>query len=151
MQNEVMLTVRQYAQEVERDERTVQRWLRDGKLPGVVQTNHGWLIPSGTPRPESRKPPAAPVDNAEASAARPPAREVVTQSRVALSQATSLAGALDQLPAFLPLEIAARLLGVPEVRIKEDPERFAAEPVDERRRLMVPQHVVRKIAGLQPR
>ena len=133
------MTVRTFAQLCEVDERTVQRWLKAGRLPGATKTNRGWVIPADAKAPAQDDEPTAPTA---------PTRAVVAPVAQRAVQGASLSEALATLPAFLPLEVAALLLGVPVARIKENPERFEAEPLDAFRRLVVPARVVREIAGL---
>jgi len=52
------------------------------------------------------------------------------------------------LPAFLTLEQASRLLGIPESMIRRHAERFGVELVGVRGVPMVPQRVVRAVAGI---
>jgi hypothetical protein len=136
-----LLTVRQFAQRHGVAVRTVERWQEDGHLSGVVRLDSGNLIPD-QPRPAIGRRAAAAPEPLEQRALAVPAPAALEQGP------RNLAEALALLPAFLTLEDAARLLGIPVVRIKENPERFAAEPVDDRRQLMVPARVVREVAGI---
>jgi hypothetical protein len=125
------------------DARTVQRWCKAGEVPGAVKLpDGGWQIPPdamrikplpGTDVTTTRR------DDVGVAASTPTRRDDVGDT---------VAGALSVLPAFLTLEQASRLLGVPQPRIRENPERFKAEPVGRDHSLMVPAHVVREIAGL---
>jgi hypothetical protein len=124
--------------------RTVQRWCAAGEVPGAVKLpDGGWHIPPDAMR-------IKPLPGTDVAATR---RDDV--GAVAADTTTrrddvgdTLAGALSVLPAFLTLQQASRLLGIPVVRIEEDPDRFEAERVDDRRRYMVPARVVRSIAGI---
>ena len=138
------MTVRTFAQLCDVDERTVQRWLRDGRLPGAVKTNRGWVIPSTTVMPPGfggTPPPPPPSGPASASA-------LVAPVQPAAVQGGSLSEALATLPAFLPLEVAALLLGIPESGIRRNAEALGAVPYGQRGRLVVPARTVREIAGL---
>jgi hypothetical protein len=135
-----MLTVKQFAQRHGVAVRTVERWQEDGHLRGVVRTDTGNLIPD-QPRPA--------IGRRAAAAAEQPQRALAVPAPAQLDGAPrSLLEALALMPAFLTLEDAARLLGIPPIRITENPERFEAEPVDDRRKLMVPARVVRQVAGI---
>lgn len=136
------LTVRTFAQRNGVDERTVQRWLKAGKLPGAVKTNRGWTIPANAvaPAPDTPAPPAAAGG-----------RELAVRTPAALEPAVlprNLAEALDAYPAYLPLAVAARLLGVAVRRIRENPEAFGAVPYGRFDALLVPARTVRETAGL---
>ena len=126
------------------DARTVQRWCKAGEVPGAVKLPEGgWHIPSDAMR-------IKPLPGTDVSTTRRDDVGVVASTPTRRDDVgDTLLGALSVLPAFLTLEQASRLLGVPVARIRENPERFEAEPLDDRRRLMVPARVVRHEAGLQ--
>jgi hypothetical protein len=133
----------QFAQIHRVNERTVQRWCKDGEVPGAVKMpDGGWQIPPDAmrikPLPGTDVTPTR-RDDVGVVASTPTRRDDVGDT---------LAGALSVLPALLTLEQASRLLGVPVARIRENPDRFEAEPLGERRQLMVPARVVRYWAGL---
>lgn len=125
------------------DARTVQRWCKAGEVPGAVKLpDGGWQIPTDAMR-------IKPLPGTDVAATRRDDVGVVASTPTRRDDVgATVAGALSVLPALLTLEQASRLLGIPEVRIKENPERFDAEPLGERRQLMVPARVVRYEAGL---
>jgi len=126
------------------DARTVQRWCKAGEVPGAVKLpDGGWQIPADAMRIK----PLPGTDVTPTSSRRDGVvGPDITSRRDDVGD--TLAGALSVLPAFLTLEQASRLLGIPAARIKENPERYEAEPVDVFRRLMVPARIVRDIAGI---
>jgi hypothetical protein len=142
-----LIDARQFATMHGVHERTVQRWATDGELPGATKgPDKRWYIPADAMR-------ITPLPGTTPADMSPTRRDVAVVADTSPTRrdvgGDTLADALAVLPAFLTLEQASRLLGVPPVRIKENPERFGAEPVDERRQLMVPARIVREIAGLQ--
>ena len=138
-----MLTVKGFAERRGVDERSVQRWLKAGRLVGAVHLDTGWLIPD-QPRPGRKAPaePAAYQDTAEQGA-------LVVRAPAQLAKPPgSLAEALAIATAFLTLEEAAQLLGIPVSGIRRNAERFEVERVGPRGAAMVPARVVRHVAGL---
>ena len=133
-----MLTVRQFAEAHGVTKRSVERWLEEGRLHGVQRLDSGNLIPY-QPRPTSSRPSAAPAAGQ--------ALAVPTLTQLAPVPG-SLLDALAQKPAFLTLEEAAQFLGIPQTAIRRGVERFGLERVGERGAYMVPQRIVRDVAGL---
>ena len=137
----------QYAARHRVDERTVQRWAKAGELPGATKGADGrWYIPEDAMR-------IKPLPGTAPTAMSPTRRDdigVVADASPTRRDdiGASLADALAVRSAFLTLEDAAMLLGVPEASIRRDPDRFRAERIGVRRALMVPARVVREEAGL---
>lgn len=117
-------------------------------MPGAVKhLDGGWQIPSDAMRIK----PLPGTDTTTTPTRRDSVAVVAdtTTRRDSVGDVgATLAAALSVLPAFLTLEQASRLLGIPQARIEDNAERFDAEPVGPWRRLMVPARVVREIAGI---
>jgi len=130
-----MMTRAQYAAHHGKSDRTVQRWLERDLLPGATLTREGWRIPADV----------LPIfDEA-------PTRTVATTSRVTgAPPATTLAGALDVLPAYLDVPTAANLLGLNERTVLRNAPRWDGEKIggESGRAWMIPAAAVRKVAGL---
>ncbi|WP_332065028.1 hypothetical protein [Agromyces sp. CCNWLW203] len=126
-----MLTLEGYIAHSGKTERTVRRWLADDELPGAKKRPDGaWMIPADAVRT---------IGHA--------GRDVVSiggDSQV--TAPVSLTSLLDEQPALLPLDVAARLLGTSEYSIKSNRDMFDVRRIG--RGLVVPQRVVRELAGL---
>ena len=150
---DAMLTVAQYAEHRGKTIRTVRRWLADPQLVealGAVQLeDRTWMIPADAePTVEQR---AAVVGLPTSAVARntqqPTSRDVSRVSRP--TTPATLEQLLQLEPAYLDLETASRLLGVPVRAIRRNREAFGAVPYGDRGRLVVPQAIVRRVAGVQ--
>jgi hypothetical protein len=130
------LTRAQYAAHHGKSDRTVQRWLAAGLIPGAVQTRDGWQIPAD----------ALPLFDD------PGGRSVATSSRAVTTTPppATLAAALDVLPAYLDVDTAARLLGLKVRTVARNPQRWDGERLggDNGQAWMIPAAAVRKVAGL---
>lgn len=129
-----MLGVKQYAEHVGAGERTVRTWLADGKLTGARKLNGVWMIPADD----------RPVESASAGELATLPQAVRHLPQVPAGLGAELAGA----PAFLELELAAHLLGIPVSAVRRHREYFELVPFGERGRLVMPAARVRTIAGL---
>ena len=130
-----MLTRAAYAAHHGKSDRTVQRWLADGLLPGAQRTREGWLIPADVlPMPD---PPGA------GTVAR-------TGAPVSVAPPATLAGALDVLPAYLTVERAADLLGINPRTVRRNATRWHGERIggENGQAWMIPAAAVRQVAGL---
>jgi hypothetical protein len=134
-----MLGVKQYAEHVGAGERTVRTWLADGRLPGARKLNGTWMIPADE-RPVEAQPggivPAAPWQD-------------IVQHMPQPDAAPTPLGELDAAPVFLPLEQAARILGVSVTAIRNNRSTFGVVPFGARGSLVVPQAIVRQLAGIR--
>lgn len=130
---DAFLTVPAYAVSMGATVRTVRRWLADGALPGAHKDAEGtWMIPSSVQPERTGR-----------------GRLVALEQKAVASPDTSpvtLTGMLDEQPAFLTVEVAARLLGVSEYTVRARRDLFGTQRVG--RALMVPQRTVRELAGL---
>lgn len=134
-----LLTIAQYAELVGKSERTVWRWLPH--LEGAQQQPDGsWRIPS-TARPQL--PSRSSSSTSSAVERRTPAPAQQLEARPA-----TIAAQLEQQPAYLDVDTAARLLGIPAGAIRRNRDRFGAEPFGAHGALVVPAGTVRRIAGL---
>jgi len=134
----------QYAEHTGASERSVWRWLKAGELPAASKAPDGqWYIPPDAVRQRSG------TDVALTRTDMSVTRQSVSGANGHPAQGESLAEALDQHPAFLTIEEAARLLGVPETAITRHRERFAVEKFGAAiSTWRVPGRIVREIAGL---
>jgi len=129
-------------------ERTVRRWIADDRMPGLELAADGsWLIPADAepgakgahPRPQQRSSHVAPSQAVDRVTAAAPARRPAVPTLPAL---------LAEQPAYLDLDTASQLLGIPVRAIRRNRDHFGAVPFGDRGRLVVPQSVVRAIAGV---
>lgn len=142
-----LLSSKDYAALVGASERTVKRWLAEDLLAGAEIRSGRWFIPASTPRPELVSGPTTTVVMRDPR--RPAARSIAElPPRAAASDRPTLASMLDGLPALVPVESAAPLLGVSAWAIRRHPERFEAVPWGAQGALLVPQSVIRRLAGL---
>ena len=131
--------------------RAIRTALKEGRVTGAVWDQHAnggrgrWQIPAdavvqpraGTTVQRATPAAAAPATTSPDAAA----ADVLARPR--------LVEILDRSPAYLPVDDAARLLGVPATRIREHPELFGAQPLGYRESLLVPQSIIRDLAGLR--
>ena len=129
-----MMTRAQYAAHHGKSDRTVQRWLERQLLPGATLTREGWRIPADV---------LPLLDD-------PTPRSVATTPRGPASPPlATLTGLLDARPAYLDVETAAQLLGITPYAVRQRLKRYKAEQVGDNGAWMIPQSVVRKVAGLR--
>lgn len=151
------MTPEEFAQIKGVSARTVQRWLKNGEIPGAVRRrDNTWHLPADAQRVERLD--DTPGDASRHDAATPPdattsRRDVATTPGSDVlpflpAQGLSLADALAMQPAWLDLDTACRFLGVSKRAVKRDPEFFGARPLGDFRRLLIPQATVRRDAGL---
>jgi hypothetical protein len=131
-----MMTRAQYAAHHGKSDRTVQRWLERGLLPGVQKTAAGeWRIPADV---------LPMLDEVTG-------RTVATTPRAPASPPlATLTGALDVLPAYLDVPTAANLLGLNESTVRRNAPRWDGEKIggESGHAWMIPAAAVRKVAGL---
>lgn len=155
-----MLSLSEYAEKHGKSTRTVKRWLSGTGmyvLPGAEKDpgSGEWRIPAdamAVPRSASAEA-TMPADHSEAPTGLqlvPPAGaggQLLPFTPVEPPE-PSLREDLDDEPAFLTIEIAARYLGIPQAQIRANADRFGLEPVGVNGSLRVPQKVVRRIMGV---
>ncbi|QTX04102.1 helix-turn-helix domain-containing protein [Agromyces archimandritae] len=122
---DVTMTPEAYAAATAVSLRTVRRWLRDGELPGARKVDGAWMIPAS-----SRRTPAAGVER-----------------HGDMSGVVTLSSRLDELPALLPLDLAAVLLGTTIYALRRHRDYFGVVPVGPRGSLVVPQSTIRRLRG----
>lgn len=135
----VGLSVERYAETHGVSIRSVRRWLSAGELPGAVKTGDVWMIPANAQRVRGA---GSAVEHVAQPASA--AQTAVQQPAGGLS----LAGQLDALTAYLTLEDAGRLLGISAYAIRQNRQAFGVVPYGPNGALLVPQAVVRQVAGL---
>jgi hypothetical protein len=158
MEDEVeWLSRSEYQDRHGKSESTMQRALREGRVPGAEKNAHGeWLIPADAPI--LRKPPEGTAVVRQTPPAVPVTVSDVPQT-YPMGTSGTLQAVLDTLPAFLDVATAARLLGIPAQLIRENADDFDARAwgrraggrhsSDERTRaLVIPQATIRRFAGL---
>lgn len=127
--------------------RSVRRYLQNGKLPGAVMEGNRWMIPLDAE--PVHKAPQTTLERQEApsqAVARPQARQAATMT---------LEGELSTQTAYLDLNTAARLLGIPADVLVRQREEFGTvrygdlDPSTRRRAWVVPASTVRTVAGLR--
>jgi hypothetical protein len=132
----MLLPVTQYAAHHNKTDRTVRRWLKDDLLPGAVLQDGKWMIPADVlPMPTSAPTGSVVTTRAPDPAATPP---------------STLAGALDQLPAYLTTDQAAHLLGLKPYTVARHAKRWGGERLGgpNGQAWMIPAAAVRTVAGL---
>lgn len=132
----MLLPVTAYAARHNKTDRTVRRWLKDELLPGAVMQDGKWLIPADVlPMPTSEPVATLVSSRAPDPAATPP---------------STLAGALDAMPAYLTTEQAAHLMGLKARTVARNAKRWGGEQIggENGQAWMIPAAAVREIAGL---
>ena len=136
-----LLTSSQYREATGLAERTLKRYLADGKIPGAIKDADGrWRIPAEAVPPTVGQPTARTEASAELVAHRQARRELEAQP--------TLMDVLARAAAYVDLETASRLLGVTEHAIRHNPEAFETQRWGERGSIVVPLRVIRQAAGL---
>lgn len=126
--------------------RTVERWLEKGELPEARQGPDGrWSIPADAMRQQPL--PGTDMSPSRRGVSGPTSPDMSPTCRD-VSVPVSLSAALDAKPAFLTVDEAATFLGIPRGAVLSNRARFEVERLGGR--LMVPQRVVRFVAGLLP-
>jgi hypothetical protein len=137
------LTPAQYAAAHGVTIRTVRRYLAADKLEGAKQLEGGeWMIPA-----EATPLEAASTAIASSSSSTDVERAGAHAGR-RLVQHVTLEQQLQQEPAYLDLETAARLLGVKPADIRRNREAFEVPVWCGPRSILVPQALVRSVAGI---
>lgn len=136
------VTAARYAEISGVSERTVKRWLADDELPGAYQDERGrWMIPADaarTPKPAD----IVQLDRPMSGRAAHP-----SQGELALSVAQALDAALDTLPSFLALDVAASVLGISRHAIATHRDYFDVVPFGPNGSLVVPLATIKRIRG----
>jgi len=117
--------------------KTITRYLDARRIPGAEFRDGRWNIPANAQIQDTPAPTLATVPRQSRDMSRD-SPEPVTLTEL-----------LNAQPAYLPVDIAARLLGVPESAIRRRPSRFGAVKFGPHGSLLVPQAAVRSIAGLR--
>lgn len=135
----VMLTIAQYAAAVQREPRTITRWLKASELPGATLQGGKWMIPADAVR-TTNPGELVPVVSDVVDVAPTPALESVAVD------------AFGNLPTFFTIEQAAQILSSPGMRIspyriRKDREYFGVAPVGPNGMLVVPLAAIRKLRG----
>lgn len=140
-----LLTLDGYVRQTGKSERTVRRWLADGRLEGAHLDDAGmWVIPADAVpgAPGSAGP--RPVGTAVAATSTPRA----AGRAPAVAAAPTLPALLDGATGYLDVDTAARLLGIPAAAIRRHRGDFDAVPYGPHGSLVVPQAAVRRVAGI---
>ena len=143
MTDVLYVTTNQYREATGLAERTLKRYLAQGKIPGALKDDDGrWRIPADAEPPVVGETPPAQASEAQALilAQRAARRELEAQP--------TLADVIAREPAFVPLETAARLLGITAHAIRSNPQAFETQRWGERGSLVVPLRIIRQAAGL---
>lgn len=109
-----MLSIDAFAAQHNVATRTVRRWLDADRIPGAVKVAGKWLLPAD----------AAVQDPAAAAAPTSLAVQPGHVKDMATVQPLTVAGMLASVPALLPLDVAARVLGISEYAIRRNAEYF---------------------------
>lgn len=156
------LTVREYAEQHGLSTKTVKRALSAGQIPEAqmvynpARGTEEWRIPEHATRRMDASPVARtqPQDHSAAPSralepVRAPGGQVVAfePGERLLEVETNLREDLDDEPAFLTIQDAAKFLGIPQAQILANAERFGLEPVGVSGSMRVPQRVIRRIMG----
>jgi hypothetical protein len=134
----MMISIDEFAARHNVATRTVRRWLDADRIPGAVKVAGKWSLPAD----------AAVQDPAAAAA--PTSLATVTSGHVkdmATVQQPTVAGMLAQLPAMLPLDVAARVLGISEYAIRRNAEYFQLLRAGAHGSYVMPKARVRELDG----
>ena len=125
--------------------RSVKRWVQANEIPGAIspeQSGDGkWWIPADSIRRPGGGGASSDVAVSESNslATLPGVKE--------LSKMPTLKEYLDHEPAYLPIETAARLLGITEYALRAHKDEYGAVPRGDHGSLVVPQVSIRRAAG----
>lgn len=162
LMGDVMLGLDAYAEQVGASTRTVMRWLKAGEVPGAMKNEQGqWEIPSSARRSvgggRRQVPEYGATVSPHPSRLPEPYQQPVGSGLVVVPSQPEvmsdeieppLLEELDDMPGFLTVAQASRMLGIPQAQIVANADRFEAEPIGTQGSLRVPQRVVRQIAGI---
>lgn len=143
----MMLPVKEYAAHVGISDRSVKRYLADDEIPGAMMVDGKWMIPVESRRQKRLEGTAGPAVATSGIVARIGGGGEIATLKELTTQPT-LKDFLDHETAYLPLEVAARLLGITEYAIRKHPEEYGVVPRGDHGGAVVPQSTIRRIAGI---
>lgn len=121
------ITAQEFAQLHNVTERTVKRWLGDDLVSGAYKDPRGrWQIPHDAPRPDVNE---------------------IASSRIVAVPEPAPALSYEHAPSFLPVDEAARALGISAHAIREHRTYFDVVPFGSNGSLVVPLATIRRIRG----
>ena len=132
--SDVILSLSDYASANGRTERTVLRWLNEGRLPDAVKRDGRWEIPAD----------AQPV---AASAGQRVVAASADTSNV-MSHVMTFASALEVLPALVDVDTAAQLLGISPYAVTQHAEELDGRRWGRNGGWVIPVGTIRRLAGL---
>lgn len=127
-----LVGIEEYAMRNGVSTRTVRRWLDGGRIPGAVMIGGKWALPLGAPVQD-----AAPTSGGT----------VATASTPGSGRALTVAAVLAPLPVMVPLETAARVLGVTEYAVRRNAEYFQLVRMGDRGAYVMPKCRLRELEG----
>ncbi|QCS26967.1 helix-turn-helix DNA binding domain protein [Microbacterium phage TimoTea] len=130
-----MISIDAFAAQRKVATRTVRRWLDAGRVPGAVKVGNKWSLPA----------------DAIVQDALPGVMDTVkdTSAPVALRAGAELtvAGVLAPLPVMVPLDTAARVLGVSEYALRRNADYFQLQRLGARGSYVMPKSRIRELEG----
>lgn len=119
--------------------RTVRRWLDSDRIPGAVMVGGKWALPADAAVQQSQ--PAA------AGSAVETAGHVRDTSHRGQAVQLTVQSVLAPLPVMLPLDVAARVLGVSEYALRRNAEYFQLQRLGAHGSYVMPKARVRELEG----
>lgn len=121
--------------------RTVRRWLEAERIPGARMIGKRWALPLDAVVQDAAPGSAVATAPPAAAAAAAP----LGSGRV--GQALTVAAVLAPLPVMVPLDTAARVLGVTEYALRRNAEYFQLVRMGDRGAYVMPKARIRQLDG----
>jgi hypothetical protein len=126
--------------------KTVRRWLADGRIQGATKLGNKWSLPANAVVQDTLPGVmSAPDVHPWAPSQQPVSREVVTYQ--APPAPPTVADVLAAAPVMVPLETAARVLGVSEYALRRNAEFFQLERMGDHGAYVMPKARIRQLEG----
>jgi hypothetical protein len=127
--------------------RSVKRYLAEEELPGAIFYDKKWLIPADAERSQHKELVVRNGTEVQVHAVQGGSSTPLGTMKD-YSKMPTLEQALDHQTAYVTVEEAANLMGITEYAIRNHPEEYGVVPRGRHGGAVVPQAVIRKIAGL---
>lgn len=114
--------------------RTVRRWLDAGRIPGATMIAGKWALPADAVVQQPQQPAGG--------------REIATVGHGQdMSRQLTVPAVLAQLPVMVPLDVAARVLGISEYALRRHAEYFELQRLGARGAYVMPKSRIRELEG----
>jgi hypothetical protein len=134
-----MVSIDAFAEQHSVSTRTVRRWLADGRIAGALQVGNKWALPADAIVSETLP---GVMDTVKDTSS--PAGAVARAQQPAQ---LTVAGILAPLPVMIPLDVAARVLGISEYAIRQHADYFELQRMGEHGSYVMPKRRLRELEG----